>query len=64
MLNNDVLGLCGKVLVVGRLQGWLLRETARSFPYVQETMPADLRVDPLLAKAEPISNGGSTSRVT
>ena len=29
-----------------------------------EPMPANLKVDPLLAKAEPVSDGGSTSGIT
>ena len=35
------------------LWGWLLSEAARSFPSSNSDLP--------LAKAEPISNGGSTS---
>lgn len=29
-----------------------------------EPLPADFKMDPLLAKAKPISNGGSTSEIT
>ena len=33
-------------------------------PYDAETMPASSKTDPLLAKAEPISDGGSASGMT
>ena len=45
------------VCVAGEgLQGWLLSEAARSFPGSNS--------DPPLAKAEPISDGGSASVIT
>lgn len=50
------LGFCGKILVAGGMQGWLLSEVGRSFPYPTEPMPAGSRVNPPLAKAEPISD--------
>ena len=33
--SESVLGLHGNVLVAGGLQGWLLWEAARSFPYIR-----------------------------
>ena len=33
-------------------------------PYDAETMPASSKTDPLLGKAEPISDGGSASGIT
>jgi len=33
-ISSHVLGLRGKVLVAGGLQGWLLWEAARNFAYV------------------------------
>ena len=52
-----MLGLWGRVLVAGEgLQGWLLREAAKSFPGSRSDQP--------LVKAKPISAGGSTSVIT
>ena len=52
-----VLGLYGGVLVAGKgPQQWLLSEAARSFPGSNSDLP--------LAKAEPVSDGGSASVIT
>ena len=45
--------LCWVCVAREGLQGWLLSEAARSFPGSNS--------DPPLAKAEPVSNGGSAS---
>ena len=51
-----MLGLCGQVFIAEEgLHGWLLPEAAKSFP--------DSKLDLLLAKAKPISKGGSASGI-
>lgn len=56
------MGLLGKALVVGDVTGVALYEAARTFPYVQtEPTPAGSKRDPLLAKAQLISDSGSIS---
>lgn len=41
----------------GWVQRWLLREAARALP--AGAMPASGKTDPLVAQAEPVSDGGS-----
>ena len=42
-LHGHALGLRGKALVVGWLQGWLLWETARSYPVSNRANASQLR---------------------
>jgi len=59
------MGLHGKVLVAGGAIGVasekLLRSCENLLPYLIKPVPADSKTDLLLAKAKPISNGGSAS---
>jgi len=55
------MGLCGKVLVAG--DGFCEKLLATS-PCPIQLIPEDSKTDPLLAKAKPISDGGSTSVIT
>jgi len=43
------------------LQGWVLWEAVRNFPYVKRANTSHLKMHPLWAKAKPISDGGSAS---
>ena len=55
-------GLHGKVLVVGEAAGVAsVRRDQELPPCRTEPVLAGSKMDPLLAKAEPISDGGSTS---
>ena len=64
MSNTGVLGLLGKVLVVGGYRGGLCEKLPEASLCPTEPMPADSKMDPPLAKAEPISDGGSNSGIT
>ena len=56
-----VLGLCGKVLVAGRTIGVAsVRSCEKLHPSLIQPVTAGSKMDPLLAKAKPISDGGST----
>ena len=60
-----VLGLHGKVLVAGSTTRVAsVRRCQKLPPCLIEPMPASSKTDPLLAKAEPISNSGSASGIT
>jgi len=60
-----VLGLCGKVLVAGGVTGVASVRNCQKLPLcLIEPMPAGSKRDPLLAKAEPISNGGRSTGIT
>ena len=57
--------LCGKVLVVeGAIEVASVRSCWKLAPCLMESMPAGSKTDPVLAKAKPISNGGSASVIT
>jgi len=62
-------GLCGKVLVAAGRGGEVAIGVAsvrncKTLPlYLTEPMPSSSKMDMLLAKAKPISNGGSTSGI-
>jgi len=61
---RGVLGLCGKVLVVGGVTGVAaVRSCPKLPPCPIESMPAGSKMDPLLAKAKPISDGGCVSAI-
>ena len=58
----SVLVLCGKVLVAGGVTGVTSVRSCWKLPLcLTEPMPAGSKMDPPLAKAEPINDGGSTS---
>jgi len=60
-----VRGLHGKVLVAGETSGVTSVRSCQKFPPCpMEPSPAGSKMDPLLGKAEPISDGGSTSGIT
>ena len=63
------MGLRGKVLVAGVrvcvCRGGFCEKMLEAAPSCQtEPVPAGSKMDPLLAKAEPISDGGSASGIT
>jgi len=64
--RNEVYWVCnGKVLVArGATGAASVRSCWRSPPCPIELMPASSKMHPLLAKAEPISDGGSASVIT
>ena len=63
--NHVVLGLRGKVLVAGGATGVASVRSCQKLPLCPiEPMPAGSKTDPQLAKAEPISDGGSASGIT
>jgi len=63
--ETNIWGLHGEVLVVGGATGVTsVRSYWKLLPCLIEPVPAGSRMDPLLAKAEPISNSGSTSMKT
>lgn len=57
---NAVLGLCGKVLIVGGLHGWPLSEEARGCPVLDAAGSSWLHN----RAAVPISKAGGTSVIT
>lgn len=60
-----MLGLHGKILVNGLAVGvYSVRRGQKLALCLMEPMPSSSRLDPPLAKAEPFSNGGSTSGIT
>ena len=60
-----VLGLRGKVLVAGGATGVASVRRCQKLPLCPiEPMPASSKMDPLLAKAELISDSGSASGIT
>ena len=60
-----VLALCGKVLVVGEVTGVASVRSCWKLPLcLTEPIPAGSEMDPLLDKAEAISNSGNASVVT
>ena len=60
-----MLGLCGKVVVAGGAIGVASVRSCLKLPLcLIKPMPAGSKMDPLLAKAEPISDGGSASVIT
>lgn len=60
-----VLGLRGKVFVVGKATGLAsVRACQMLSPSVMKPMPSSSKMDTLCAKASPSSDGGSTSRIT
>jgi len=61
----SALGLRGKVLVAGVAAGVASARSCQKLPpCLIEPMPAGSTTDPLLAKAEPISDGGGASGIT
>ena len=63
--QQSVLGLRGKVLVVGGATGVASVRSCWKLPLcLIEPMPAGSKTDPLLAKAEPINDSGSASVIT
>ena len=57
--------LHGKVLIAGRATGVAsVRSCEKLPPCLIKPVPAGSKMDPPLAKAKPISNGGSTSMIT
>ena len=63
--SSIVLGLRGKVLVVGGgYRGGFCGKLLEASLCPIEPMPASSKTDPPLAKAEPISNSGSASGIT
>jgi len=64
-LFTIVVGLCGKVLAAVLAIGVAsVRSCQKLCPCLIEPMPAGSKTDPLLAKAKPISDGGSASGIT
>ena len=59
-----VLGLHGKVLVVGGYRGGFCKKLLEASPVSDRANTSRLQTDPLLAKAEPTSNSGSASGIT
>jgi len=55
------MGLHGKVLIVGSYRGGFCEKLP---PCLIKPVPASSKMDPLLAKAKPISNGGRASGIT
>ena len=61
----DYIGFAWQGFGSGRATGVAsVRSCQKLPPCLTEPMPAGSKTDPLLAKAEPISNGGSTSGIT
>jgi len=59
------MGLSGKVLVAGGAIGVAsVRNCEKLLPCLIRPVPAGSRMDPLLAKGKPISNGASASGIT
>jgi len=59
---HDVTGLHGKVLVVGGAIGVAsVRSCEKLLPCLIKPVPAGSKTDPPLAKAKPVSDGGSAS---
>ena len=59
------MGLHGKVFVAGGATGMASVRSCQKLPLCPiKLMPAGSKTDPPLAKAEPISNSGSTSGIT
>jgi len=60
------MGLRGKFLVVGGGAKGVtaVRRCQKLSPYLIQPVPAGSKTDLLLAKAKPISDGGSTSGIT
>jgi len=62
---TGVMGLCGKVLVAGGVVGVAsMRSCEKLPPHLIKPGPAGSKTDPPLAKAKPVSDGGSTSLIT
>ena len=57
-------GLRGKVLIAGGYRGGFFEKLLEVPPLLTGPMPASPKMDLLLAKAEPISDSGSTSVIT
>jgi len=61
----NVMGLCGKVLVArGAIGVTSVRSCQNLPPCLTEPVPAGSKTDPPLAKAKPISEGGSAPGIT
>jgi len=56
-----LMGLCGKILVTGGYRSGFCENLP---PRLIKPMPAGSKMDLLLAKANPISDSGSTSVIT
>ena len=53
--------MCGKVLIAGVYRGGFCEKLQEASPYLIKPVPASSKTDLPLAKAKPMSNGGSTS---
>jgi len=64
VMNQHLYWGCGKVLVAGGLQGVASVRSCQKLPLCPtDPVPASSKMDPLLAKAEPISYCGGTSGI-
>jgi len=61
---GDVFGVGSKVFVAGVYRGGFSENMQKPPPRPTEPRPAGSKTDLLLAKAQPISDGGSTSVIT